>query len=62
MKINNEFEIGDIVYLRTDEEQKQRIITGITIRPGFLIYHVSHCNFEGGHYDFEITKDKNYLL
>ena len=34
MVINNIFEIGDIVYLRTDTEQQPAIVTAIIVRDG----------------------------
>lgn len=34
MIINCAFEIGDIVYLKTDPEQNKRIVVGIFIYPG----------------------------
>ena len=40
MEINNKFNIGDIVFLITDTEQKNRIITGLIIREKIGRAHV----------------------
>ena len=60
LKVNNsEFQIGDLVYLKTDPEQRQRIVTGILTRPTSLIYYVSLGDNETIHYDIEISKEQN---
>lgn len=63
MVIDNEFNIGDYVYLKTDEEQKKRIVTGIGIKSaGLLIYQVC-CGVEyTDHYEFEMSETKNVLI
>ncbi len=61
MEIRNEFNIGDIVYLHTDETQVANIVTGFTVRPGGLIaYIISYCGSETNVYGFEITTNKKY--
>jgi len=62
MTINNKFNIGDTVWLTTDEDQKQRVITGIMIRKTMLIYQVTCCTDETGHYEYELSATKNYTL
>ena len=56
-----EYAIGDLVYLRTDPQQEQRIVTAICIR----ITGVSYCLMcgltESWHYGIEISKDKDIL-
>lgn len=55
MNINNEFDIGETVYIITDEEQKPRIITEIRIGPSIDCYYVLSCGTEQSyHYDIEI--------
>lgn len=59
--VGNEYEIGDSVYLRTDTDQKERIVTAIMIRPGRMAYELT-CGTEGSwHYAFEITKERDVL-
>lgn len=63
IKINPSFNIGDLVYLKTDIYQKPRIITDILIRPkGLLLYKSSINGIEDYCYDFEITHTKNVVL
>lgn len=61
MNINNKFEIGQIVYLKTDDEQFSRIVTGFTVREQSLLYGLSQGTNETFHYDFEITTEKDIL-
>jgi hypothetical protein len=62
MKINNQFAIGDVVYLKTDTEQKPRIITAIKITQSNLSYEVTHCTYATWHYDFEMSQTKDYSI
>jgi hypothetical protein len=54
--------IGKIVFLKTDIEQKERVVTGIMQRPnGVFLYYLSlECN-ETCHYDIEISNEKDIL-
>lgn len=61
MKITTLYDIGDIVYLKTDGEQKERMITGIRITPGNHLYYLSCGDEESTHYDIEITREKDIL-
>lgn len=55
--------MGRIVYLRTDEEQKQRIVTGYIIRPGSALLYMLTCGTtETNHYAIEISSKKNILI
>ena len=62
MLIDNKYDIGDIVYLKTDEDQSMRIITSITVCINSLIYSLSLASQETQHYDFEISKEKQLIL
>ena len=62
MEINNKFNIGECVFLITDDEQKTRIVTGIQVNPNNMIYRLQNCTTETWHYDFEIAREKNYLI
>lgn len=60
MVIDNKYDIADIVYLLTDEEQKKRVVTKISILPeDRLLYELSCGSNASEHYEFEITEEKN---
>lgn len=61
MKITTLYDIEDIVYLKTDGEQKERMITCIKITPGAHIYYLSCGEEETIHYEIEISLDKDIL-
>jgi len=53
------FELSDIVYLKTDAEQLERIITGVCLREkGLVSYEVSCGERCGWHYGFELSSEK----
>jgi len=60
MIVNNKFEIGEIVYLKTDLEQVKRLVVAITIRPeNCIIYSLAHGMDSSLHYDFEISREED---
>lgn len=63
MTINNKYHFGQIVYLLTDEEQKQRIVIGIKVNPGnTLLYYLGCAEDETIHAEIEISPEKNILI
>lgn len=62
MIIENKFNIGDVVYLKTDETQSERIITALVILPNVIRYAIMHGTSESTHYDFELSYEKNFTL
>lgn len=61
MVIDNKFEIGDTVFLKTDTDQNQRLITGICIAKHSLTYRLSCGTQESWNYDFEISNERDIL-
>jgi hypothetical protein len=61
MLIDNFYNIGDLVFLSTDQDQKQRLVTGVLIRQNQIVYYLSSGVEESVHYDFEITEVKSVL-
>jgi hypothetical protein len=59
MVIDNKYDLGQIVYLKTDVDQLQRIVSAITQRQGGIIYELCQGEKTSSHYDFEITEDEN---
>lgn len=55
------YEIGDTVYLKTDLDQLERIITEILIKPGCVVYLVVFETSASWHYDFELSLDKDIM-
>lgn len=54
-------DIGEVVYLKTDKEQLQRIVTGINIRQTGVSYGLTNGAYESWHYDFEINTEKDIM-
>lgn len=54
--------MGAIVYLKTDFEQRERIVTGFEVRPNGLLYRLSLGWEETPHYDIEISEEKNHVI
>lgn len=62
MEINNKFNLQDCVFLITDEDQKTRIVTGFQVSSNEIIYRLAQGTNESWHFDYEISKEKNYLI
>ncbi len=62
MKYELEFPISSVVYVRTDLQQLEYFVTGVTIRPYGIIYLITNNGFEIPQYAFEISKERNQLL
>ena len=63
MVIDNKFSHGDLVYLKTDPDQRARIVSKISVLPdGVLVYELSHNTYTSMHYDFEISTQKDVLI
>lgn len=55
--------IGEKVYLLTDLEQRERLVTGIEFTAGGgVIYFLSHCLDTSRHYEMEISATVNEAL
>ena len=62
MLLDNKHNIGDIVYLKTDTDQSERIITAIQLNANGLIYMLVCGATETWHYDMEISLEKTFKL
>lgn len=61
--IENKFDFGDIVYLKTDKDQLPRVVVSFSVfKAGELLYKIVSGTTESSHYDFEISKEENILL
>jgi hypothetical protein len=61
MVIENDFNIGEAVYLKTDNDQNERVVTGIQVSPHGLFYRLVNGTTETWHYNIEINREKNVL-
>jgi hypothetical protein len=52
--------LGQIVYLKTDPSQLERIITGILLRQTGKEYYLGCGEIESSHYEIEITLEKDW--
>ena len=59
---DNKYSIGDFAFIKTDAEQKQRLVTQISITPGGLRYCLSFVTNDSWHYEIELSKEKDVLL
>lgn len=61
--LNNQFDLGEMVYIKTDPEQLPRIITAIMTRvDGGLSYQLSQGEIYSFQYEVEISRDINVAL
>ena len=58
MDIANDYEIGEIVYLKHDVDQKPRMITEIRIRKDGIAYELTSGSDYSVHQGFEMQKEK----
>ena len=61
MIIPNAYEIGETVYLKTDPDRLARMVVCIQVSKQDLVYFAVSGERESHHYDFELTKEKNYV-
>ena len=56
------FDIGQSVYLKTDNTQRERLVTGINLKPD---KSVTYClvleTTESWHYEFEISCERDII-
>ncbi len=57
-----EFEIGQTVFLKTDREQRERLVTGIKLRPfNCVTYDLSYETSETTHYGIEMDSVRDII-
>lgn len=58
MIITTDYDLGDIVFLKTDEEQRERMITEMCVKSSnFLMYQLTLGNSCSWHSDIEFEKE-----
>lgn len=61
MLIDNKFEIGDTVFLKTDAEQSARLVYAFKVYRNEIVYCLCAGTTISEHYEFEMTLDKSYI-
>jgi hypothetical protein len=61
MVIDEKFNLGQVVYLKVDPEQRALIVVSISVRPGHLAYVLSSGEDSVVAYDIELTETRNVL-
>lgn len=62
MMIDNKYDVGDIVYLKTDQEQLPRMVYCFIVYRNEIIYRLAAGTTTSEHYEFEISYTKNILV
>ena len=57
--ITTDYELGQVVYIKTDTDQDPCIVTAINIRPGHITYQISRSEWTQNFYEFELSETKN---
>jgi hypothetical protein len=61
MEFKSKYGLGELVYLVTDTEQLERMVTGVKFNLNGLVYTLQCGVNESYHYEAEISKDKDIL-
>ncbi|MCE7039199.1 hypothetical protein [Dyadobacter sp. CY312] len=61
MLLENKFDIGETVYLKTDIDQYERLVTGFRVRETSIVYYLSMETKETEHFHFEISRVRDVL-
>jgi len=62
MQISNKYELGQLVFLLTDNEQLARIVTCIQINGNNQLSYQLSCGVVASwHYDYEIVSNKDLV-
>lgn len=61
--LNVEFEQGEIVYLRTDQEQLARLVMGYRVQnnSSTILYDLMCGTLQSCHYEMELTREKTLV-
>ena len=62
MIIEPKYNLKQIVYLKTDAEQKERLVTCFVVRENDILYELACGESCSAHFDFEIAIEKNVLI
>ena len=60
--IDLKFDIGQVVYLKSDEDQKKRIVKSIWLLQSGIQYQLSSGTCESWHFDFELSDTIDVII
>lgn len=60
MEIKNKFDLKEIVYLKTDEDQKEWLVCSIIVDHQGVMYGIRSSNINATVYDFELSSTRRY--
>ena len=61
-KLDIRFQIEQVVYLITDPDQRERVVSGIHIKKGHIVYELVFSDLNPTyHYDYEISTSRDQL-
>jgi hypothetical protein len=60
--IDNKYDFGEIVYLKTDKEQSPRIVYCFKVYQNEILYELACGTQTSSHYEYEISKEPNVIL
>lgn len=60
--LDNQYEIGETVYLKTDPDQIPRIVYCFLVFRNETLYKLACGVTSSDHYDFELSKEKSVLI
>jgi hypothetical protein len=60
--IKPRYNYGEELYLKSDIEQRMRVVSGFIHRPGNIMYLLMCGQDESAHYDFELSEDRNIVM
>lgn len=62
MMIDTQYDLGDLVYLKTDPDQCKRMVIGIDVREGVSVsYELGVGDESSWHYELEISAEKDVI-
>lgn len=62
MLIENKYEIGETLYLKTDKDQLPRIVFCFKVYRNEILYELACGVGVSSHYEFELSKEANVLM
>lgn len=61
MTITTPYNFGDIVFLKTDPEQLERMVCKVSFCPGYFLISLAMGTTVSEHYDFELSSKKDLM-